>query len=331
MEFEKGIFTISLDFELYWGVKDKKTLENYKENLLGVRKAIPRLLKLFDEYKIHVTWAIVGLLFFESYEDLINSLPAKKPDYANTSLSAYNGIENIGRNEEEDPFHYAPSLISKISEYENQEIASHTFSHYYCLENGQDINSFEVDLESAVKVAQLFDIKLSSLVFPRNQVKPEYLPVLNKLGISSYRGNSKSRLYNARSDEKESNFRRGLRLMDAYINISGHNSYAKGDIIRSGLPFNIPSSRFLRPYSKAAKTIEPIRLQRIQKDMIYCAKKRKLYHLWWHPHNFGINIEENLSFLREILEQYSKLHDKYGMESLNMNEVASGLYNEAGI
>jgi hypothetical protein len=32
---KKGIFTISLDFELYWGMRDKTTIENYSNNLGG--------------------------------------------------------------------------------------------------------------------------------------------------------------------------------------------------------------------------------------------------------------------------------------------------------
>jgi GAF domain-containing protein len=44
---QPGIFTISLDFELYWGVRDKVDLEAYRGSLLGAREAIPRLLDLF--------------------------------------------------------------------------------------------------------------------------------------------------------------------------------------------------------------------------------------------------------------------------------------------
>jgi hypothetical protein len=60
-----GILVISLDFELYWGVRDVFALEEYASNLLGVRKVVPAVLQLFDQYGIHATWATVGFLFSE--------------------------------------------------------------------------------------------------------------------------------------------------------------------------------------------------------------------------------------------------------------------------
>jgi len=56
-----GTLLVSLDFELFWGMLDVCSLDAYQENVLGGRKAIPRLLELFEKYGIHVTWATVGL------------------------------------------------------------------------------------------------------------------------------------------------------------------------------------------------------------------------------------------------------------------------------
>src|SRR4030095_10081481 len=116
-------------------------------------------------------------------------------------------------------------------------------------------------------------------------------------------------------------FRRGIRLLDAYMGISGHNCYTQDELGRS-LPFNIPSSRFLRPFSKTLKVLDPLRLRRIRSDLHYAAKNRLIYHLWWHPHNFGKNTTENLTVLKAILEYFVHLRDKYGMESLNMRELS---------
>jgi hypothetical protein len=68
---------------------------------------------------------------------------------------------------------------------------------------------------------------------------------------------------------------------------------------------------------------EPLRLHRIKGDLTEAARKGLFYHLWWHPHNFGVNTSANLAFLRRILEHYRWLHKLYGMESLNMGEVAA--------
>ena len=48
-----GSFIISLDFELFWGVRDNHTLENYGENILGAKNALLSILTIFEKYGIH--------------------------------------------------------------------------------------------------------------------------------------------------------------------------------------------------------------------------------------------------------------------------------------
>lgn len=318
---QKGALVISLDFELYWGMRDVRRIENYRETILGERLVVPALLKLFHEYQIHATWAIVGFMFCETREDLIRKSPSKKPRYTNQTLSPYPHLNHIGRDEQEDPFHYAPSLIKLIASSAHQEVASHTFSHYYCLEKGQDIETFRDDLEAAKKVASKYKMNMESLVFPRNQFNGEYLSVCKELGFKAYRGNECSWIYRAKSRAHESLFRRGVRLLDAYVNISGHNCYSLEENPRD-LPLNIPSSQFLRPVSSSRRLLEPLRMRRILSGLTHAAKSRLIYHLWWHPHNFGDQMEENLSFLKKILDHYANMKEIYGMESLNMGDLA---------
>jgi peptidoglycan/xylan/chitin deacetylase (PgdA/CDA1 family) len=327
MNNSNGILIISLDFELYWGLIGKIPLKDYRKNLLGVHSVIPWLLKLFKEYQIHSTWAVVGFLFYESRRELIEGLPNKRPEYINIELCPYRYISSIDDNDEQDIFHFGPELIKMIVSEPGQEIGSHTFSHYYCLEKGQDRAAFEDDLEAAIRVANKYGLKPESLVFPKNQINKDYLPILKDKGIKAYRGNEPSWIYQGRSDEDESLLRRGLRILDAYINISGHNAYNKA-MIKRQFPFNISSSRFLRPYSKKLARLEPRRLDRILADMSHAAQNGLVYHLWWHPHNFGINQEENLKFLQDILAHFIKLKNTYGMESLNMQELSANLLEE---
>src|SRR4051794_24900749 len=51
-----GRLVVSLDFELYWGVRDQRSIADYRANLLGVRDVVPRLLELFERHGIRVTW-----------------------------------------------------------------------------------------------------------------------------------------------------------------------------------------------------------------------------------------------------------------------------------
>ena len=70
----------------------------------------------------------------------------------------------------------------------------------------------------------------------------------------------------------------------------------------------------------ALRFLEPLRLRRIKKEMLHAAKHHELYHLWWHPHNFGANIEQNFMFLEEVLKSYKRCHDDYGMQAMTMSD-----------
>lgn len=317
-----GTFIVSLDFELFWGVKDSKDLSNYGPNILGARKAIPRLLEIFDKYDIHATFATVGFLFFRDRQQLKFSMPHNLPKYKVKKFSPYfDYIDSIGNSEDADPYHYAPSLIKQILLHPNHEIGSHTFSHYYCHEDGQDISSFRDDLIAFKKTASGFGIKTNTLVFPRNQYRNDYLDVCALEGIIAFRGNENHWICAPRSEKKIGIIIKALRFLDSYFNISGYNCYSVS-FIANQLPYNIPSSRFLRPYLPGLRFLESLRLNRITTAMTYAAKNGLIYHLWWHPHNFGINSEENFVFLEKILKHYKFLSEKYGFKSQNMQETA---------
>lgn len=322
-----GSFVISLDFELYWGVRDQQSLEAYGSNILGVRKVVPILLEEFRKYGIRATWATVGFLFFRNKQELLANIPEIKPDYKDQNLSPYPGIDKIGDSEQDDPYHFGKTLLDLVQLEPSQEIATHTFCHYYCLEEGQASVAFEYDLSAAIKIAQLSGIKLQSIVFPRNQLNLEYLKICGSHGITSYRGNENAWMYKESKGDEQSLFKRAFRLLDAYINLSGHHCYSY-DYIASTFPFNIPASRFLRPYSKRFKFLDGLRLRRILSSMTKAAKEGTVFHLWWHPHNFGSNLSENIIFLEKILKHYFFLQEKYGMMSNSMKDISDLLLNE---
>lgn len=323
-----GNFIISLDFELMWGVRDKRTKAGYGANIMGVHEVIPRLLKTFRKYDIKATFSTVGFLFLNNKEELLHNLPANIPTYEDKNLSPYNGyFDTVSHDHQGDPYHFAPSLIDQIKAYPEQEIGTHTYSHYYCLEKGQTINEFKSDFEKAISTGKKNNIILKSLVFPRNQINNDYLKTCAELGIICYRGNERSWMYKAKNKSSESVIAKAFRLMDAYINLSGHNCYSK-DYMKSMWPVNIPASRFLRPYSAKDKYLENLKLKRITSGMTYAAKKNLTYHLWWHPHNFGINQNENFTFLEKILMHYKALHERFNFQSLTMKELAASLIDE---
>lgn len=323
----KGTFVISLDFELFWGVHDVLTKENYKYNILGAHDAVLAILQLFRSYKVHATWAVVGMLYCKNSQQLKQRVPEILPTYENECLSAYYYMKHSPMDECEKNFYFAPNLIHRIHSTDYQEIATHTFSHYYTLEKGQTNKQFSSDLDAAINVAGKNGHNISSIVFPRNQINNQYLKTCYKKGITSYRGNEKSSVYKIKANEERRYIKRGFRFLDRYINLFGHQTYPLPKQ-NAHYPANIRGSKFLIPYSKKLAWLEGRRLRRVKQSMTYAAKKGEVYHLWWHPHNFGTYLDKNIQILREILEHFTYLQKIYGFRSRNMNEVALEISNE---
>jgi len=198
-----GALVISLDFELWWGVRDNRTVADYGANILGVRQVVPALLDLFAERNIACTWATVGLLFFGTNAAMRAALPARKPRYTDARLCSYNYLDEVGADEERDPYYYGLSLIKRILDHPAQEIGTHTFSHFYCLEEGGDVEAFRADLEAARAAAARLGIKLASIVFPRNQVDPAHLSVCREFGLRAFRGNERVWFHRARRGSEQ--------------------------------------------------------------------------------------------------------------------------------
>lgn len=317
-----GALVISLDFELFWGVRDKRRLATERSNLMGARRVVPLILDRFGAQAVRATWATVGLLFFRAKSEMVLGLPSAMPQYVNAGLSPYTAIAEIGADEAADPCHFAASLIAQIRSRPGQEIGTHTFSHYYALEAGQTEDAFRADLLAASRIAEERGVSLRSLVFPRNQCNPLYLPACAALGLTSYRGNEEGWMNSARRSAGHRPWTRAARLADAYVNLSGHHTVPIARVAASGSPFNIPASRFLRPWSRRLRWLEPARLRRITRAMTHAARRDEIFHLWWHPENFGTDIDENLAVLDRILSHFAQLRRAYGMESLNMGDVA---------
>lgn len=317
-----GALVLSLDFELHWGVRNSQRPNGpYRPHLIGARQAVPRLLDVFERYEVGATWATVGFLFARSHSELERFAPRVRPQYRDPNHDPY--AEPLGESEEDDPLHFASSLIRKIARCPRQEIATHTFSHYYCLERGHDRFSFAADLDAALAIASAQNIPIRSIVFPRNQVTPAYTSVLLERGIECYRGNAQGWLYRERSRaDDRSPLLRAARVLDTYVDCSGTNTVAWEDILEPGGLCNVRASRFLRPYSGEPGSLEKLRFRRLTSSLETAAAQKRIYHLWWHPHNFGLHLEENLELLTSVLEVFRRCRQRYGMRALSMWEVS---------
>lgn len=305
---------ISLDFELSWGVTDVSEISAYRNNIEGEWEAIPRMLEIFRRYGIRATWATVGMLMCRDYSQWREIRPSVLPGYLRRQCSTYS-FDSVVR--EHSKLFFARSLVKQILETPNQEIASHSYSHFYCGEAGATPEQFAADLVCASEIGSEIGIEYRSFVFPRNQVQGACLAELDKVGYQVFRGNPDHWLYRNGHFVAGGLAGRGIRLADAYLPISGNNVTTPSSIF--GL-VDLSASLSLRPWPSRFSVLEPIRLMRIKHAMTAAAKADGVFHLWWHPHNFGVRIDENLAILKSVLQHFERLRDTYGMRSLTMSD-----------
>lgn len=313
-----GNLVISLDFELMWGVCDVATVASYGDRILGVRRAIPAMLELFHARQIRATWAVVGLLMCESKDELLARIPALRPSYSDPRLSVYHYLDDVGADERSDPYHFGASLARQVAACPGQEIGTHTFSHYCCLEDGQTVVQFKADLQCAIDQLREWHIVCRSIVFPRNQYSDDHIAACRELGITHFRGAERAWFCAPVPYGQETKFRRLFRLADAYINISAPPEPQGRS---SSLVTNVPSSRFLRPYHRRWAGFDGMRMRRITHAMEKAAQTNGTFHLWWHPHNFGADLEANMAFLTGILDCYERQAGELGMQSKAMSDL----------
>lgn len=325
-----GIFTISLDFELHWGVFDKKDRQAREACYRNTLQLVPRMLEQFAQQEVHVTWATVGSLFAKDQQEWEQLKPDIEPRYSLEQYSAYRYARQQALPQQYHWAHFAPEAVRHILRYPGQELGSHTFSHYYCLEQQGEPRAFEADLQAAQRAAELFGSRLTSLVFPRNQFNPGYLKTCYEQGITAVRSNPVDWFWSPVSNKGSGLIRKVARTADAYVQVGTHRtSYPLQSIaVTPGEPLQLPASRFLRPWRSKYKFANQWRLRRLCQEMRTAAIRKECYHLWWHPENFGDHPEENMETLRQLLQQYQHCKKKYGMQSWNMGEYATNLNHQ---
>jgi hypothetical protein len=260
------------------------------------------------------------LLFAENRDVLSKFRPSILPEYLDRRLSPYDEV--VGHNERDDPLHFAPSLIDLVSKAPRQEIGTHTYSHYFCGEAGQTRSSFEADIAAAVAIAASRGISLRSIVLPRNQFNPDYADVLLANGITAFRGNPGTWMWRFRDNVQGNRWwKRAGRFSDAYFPLGGGELIRWDSILQSNGLCDVRASHVLKPYRFNRGSLSALHVRRIRRAIRSAAGSGTLCHLWWHPHNFGRFQEQNLRMLRSILEEFRRCQARYGMRSLNMNEV----------
>jgi len=307
---------ISLDFELHWGRFDKYDLESNLRYYRNTRNAIPKILELFDRYRIHATWATVGMLMAENEEELRSFSPVLLPGFTDRKYSAYQWLESQPKLYHEGLF--APELVQMIRDCPNQEVGSHSFSHYYTLESGQTIAEWREDLRASKRISmEKFGINPQALVFPRNQYSNEVIRVAGEEGFSVVRTNPKDWFWG--EVEHENLLKKVFRTGDTLFNLGKRTSFERPHVFE-GVNM-VPASRLMRPFRNGS-IFNQRRVSRIKEELGMALIKNEIYHLWWHPHNFGTYPTENLLILEELLKWIGSKKMSVGLQSLTMTEAA---------
>jgi hypothetical protein len=318
-----GKFVISLDFELMWGLYDSAGPQRARASVLGAREAIPRILERLLAADLGCTWATVGLLLCRDREQMLALLQelAQGEDASEHYGRVLRYVDGqVGRDESEDPCHFADSLIRTIVATPRQELGTHSFSHYCCLQPGASAKQFMRELNAAADVSAALEARPCSLVFPRNQVLDSVVAELPAAGISAWRGHPPGMLYDERGRGAVRAFKRGARLLDAFLPLCRNLDHEP--VLDADRPLNVPASRFLRPWSPALAAVHPLHTRRIRAEMTQAAQRGNDYHLWWHPHNFGEFQQQNLAALDGLLEHYQRLRVRHHWGNGGLADVA---------
>lgn len=321
---------ISLDFELAWGMRDRGPFpDQLRTQLFQSRQLVLQVAQELSDRTVRATWATVGFLFASSRQEIESFRPKVQPRYALRRLDPYG--DQLGADETDDPLHMAGSVVRHVGTLRGQEIGSHTFSHYYCLEPGQDETAFRADLASARAIAEHCGLGVSSLVLPRNQWNPAYAAAVVESGFSCYRGPQRSWGYRpAPAAGSRSLVRRGARLADTYLGPVPPPTTGWEEVEEDSGLCNVPASAFLRPYSERRRALEPLRTARLSAGLRHAARSGRIFHLWWHPHNFMTDPAKNFDLLRRVLDEFTRLAEAEGMRSLAMGDVPALVSEPSG-
>ena len=310
-----GVFVISLDFELFWGVADIADIAQWENDIKKVYDIVPRTLDLFEKYGIHATWATVAGIMLDDYKELLQYLPEDLPEQTHEIISKFNFSDEL--KSIPDYMLFGNKLVQLVKNAEGQEIGTHTFTHYYCDKKDSNIKDFLYEMDTASLIMKKKGYgECNSVVFPRNQVSECYVHVLPQ-NIYAFRGSIPGYI----DKLKKKNRRLGTLVwyLDHYLPLQ-NSAYSLNEI-KKGKKYDIKLSRLFKAYKEKYRFAEKMKIWRYKKEMEYAAKKGKVYHICWHPHNFSRCTDRNFEQLEDLLIKFKVLEEKYGMVSMNMDEL----------
>jgi peptidoglycan/xylan/chitin deacetylase (PgdA/CDA1 family) len=316
---DRGVFTISLDFELIWGTLDLFGPERFRRACEVERQVvIDRLLDLFVEFEVSATWCILGHLFLDHCQPEHGRM---HPEVVRPSHAWCRGDwfkHDAGGSEATAPIFYGQSLVERIRAcLVPQEIGCHSFSHVIFGDPGCSRETAASEVAACVRLAREAGVELQSFAFPRNKVG--HLDVLRQHGFRCYRGPEPVWYEGGGYPEI---VRRLGHLWDVF-------RAAQPPVVlpekRDGL-WNIPGSMVYFPMHGPRRWLPMSwRVRRAVKGLTAAAREKRIFHLWFHPTNIADGMDSMLAGLREILAQAATMQSAGKLAILPLRELVTRL------
>jgi peptidoglycan/xylan/chitin deacetylase (PgdA/CDA1 family) len=311
-ELNKGVFVISLDFELAWGTRGRPAASRVGPYLDGTRAAVRSLLGLLDQYEIPATWALVG--------SLLLGQAGKKKRHPWLSDDAFSDIPT--GDAAAAPHWFADDMLEWLRDHPvQQEIACHTLTHQFVDASTEGREVFRQELR---RFRQLFEERYleqpTSFIFPK--AKMGHFDILAEEGFRCIRGPESGWFEPLPGTLLPA----GFRLIDARLAVQP----------KVGLPLRmaegiwvLPSSQFYSPFMSVGKRVSvQARVDKAVKGLHAAVRQKRLYHLWTHPFNLGVRTEELIGGLEAIFLEAQRLREAGELEILTMRDLSERLDRE---
>ncbi len=308
-----GQFTLSVDVEGLWGLFIVRSYVDDPRAAEAGRRALPQMLRLLAERKMHATFAFVGHLFLDRCGPWSGPPhpDAPRPRYPWYDRDWY--ADDPAGDETSHPLWYARSQALETAAA-GHDVGAHGFAHAVLDETCVPADVADAEFALAQQAARHAGLpKLRSFVYPQNVVG--HVARLAPGGFACYR---------------ESDGGRGARAgppggLGRAMNLAKHALAAApfvGKAVRrpDGV-VAVPSSFPLlgREGLRSAVT-RAARVARVEKGLVAAAREGALLHVWTHPHAFADDAA--LGDLAAVLDAVAARRDRGDVEVLTMAEVA---------
>jgi hypothetical protein len=317
MSLSRGVFVLSLDFELIWG-----TLYRGGPELFGAACERERtmvfgpLLSLLEEFEIPATWCVAGHLMLDSCAP-VNGV--KHPEIVRPEYPWYEGDWfkwDPCTDETRDPIFYGRDLVERLlAASVPQEIGCHGFSHMTFGDPGCSRETAASEVQACVQAASELGVTMQSFVFPRNRI--DHLDVLREHGFTCFRGLQPTWHSGGGAAGR---LQRAGHLVDVLL-------ARRPPVVlpqrRDGL-IDIPGSMMFVPAYGARRYIPmSLRVGRTLKGIEDAVRKRRVMHLWFHPTNLADETEAMLGGLRTVFAEVALRRERGELDVLPMAEAAA--------